>query len=243
MPTSETHFTPTTITGKPVRDEAQAFWQQLAQRTPTVYMTPLLIGSNLLIWLLMVGAGAGIMGENLMVFLEWGANYAPLTRSGEWWRLLTSAFLHFGLMHLAFNLFALVQIGPLVEQMYGNVGYLLLYLAAAIAGSLASLVFHPQPVLSAGASGAIFGLYGALLGYLLVRRHSVPRAVLTPLRNHTLWFVGYSLVMGLSSVGIDNAAHVGGFVGGFVLGMVYTGLFGPTDPRLVKVGWYDLIES
>ncbi|MFZ4655795.1 MAG: rhomboid family intramembrane serine protease [Caldilineaceae bacterium] len=206
-------------------DETVAFLQQLFQRTPTIFITQLLIGLNILIWVLMVFSGAGIMGEDLVVFVHWGANYAPFTTNGEWWRLFTSIFLHFGIIHLGFNMFALYQIGPILERIYGNLGYLLIYLAAAITGGLASLLFYTPPIVSAGASGAIFGLYGALLGYLLCRKHCVPRPILIALRNNALWVVSIAFLIGLSDIQIDNAAHLGGLVGGFCFGIYYTSLF------------------
>jgi rhomboid protease GluP len=111
--------------------------------------------------------------------IAWGANYGPDTiTNGQWWRLLTSMFLHIGIVHLAFNMIVLLQIGPFVERLVGNVGFLIVYFVSGFAGNVTSLVWNPYTV-SAGASGAIFGLYGLLLGFLLMsRRDSIPTDVL-----------------------------------------------------------------
>jgi rhomboid protease GluP len=149
--------------------------------------------------------------------VRWGSNYGPYTLAGEWWRLLTSCFIHFGLVHLALNMYALYQTGSTTERLFGRGRFLALYLFAGLTGSLASMVWNPT-INGAGASGAIFGVFGGLIAFTLDARNRVPRAVMTEHRNSTLLFAGYSLFYGAVHPNIDNAAHLGGLGGGFLMG-------------------------
>jgi rhomboid protease GluP len=121
-------------------------------------------------------------------------------------------------MHLVFNMYVLLTIGPFMERLSGGVSYLVLYLVAGLGGTVASLARNPVTV-SAGASGAIFGLYGGLLGFLLWHRNTIPAEALKPLLKGAVIFVGYNLAFGVLQSGIDMAAHIGGLVTGFVLGL------------------------
>ena len=209
------------------QDEAQAeraaFALALRALTPRVVVTPALVAVNVVVFVLMLGSGVHPLTPAAEAFLPWGGNYGPLTIiKGEWWRLLTANFLHFGLIHLAVNMWVLWDVGPLVERLVGNVGFLLLYLLSGILGSVASL-FWTQEVVSAGASGAVFGVFGALLGFLLWRRDSVPTDVLAALRNSGGAFLAYNFLFGLvlgQKLNIDHAAHLGGLAGGFLCGIV-----------------------
>jgi hypothetical protein len=136
--------------------------------------------------------------------------------SGQWWRLVTSMFLHFGVMHLAFNMLALWVFGVLAERLFGNVRFLAIYLIAGIAGSVTSFLWHPV-VNGAGASGAIFGVLGALLAFFLRGEEGVPKSVLRAQRNSAALYIAYSLLNG-ARMGIDNAAHLGGLLAGMLLG-------------------------
>ena len=151
--------------------------------------------------------------------LDWGANFGPLTLAGQWWRLLTCMFLHFGLIHIGFNMYVLWQIGHFVERLVGNAGLLLLYLMSGLAASIASLAWNPS-VVSAGASGAVFGVCGALLGFIAFRRDTIPGQVIKSLRSSLITFVIYNVVFSMVVPAIDMAAHLGGFVYGLVCGMV-----------------------
>jgi rhomboid protease GluP len=148
-----------------------------------------------------------------------GSDFGPYTTQGDWWRLLTSMFLHVGAIHLAFNMWALASFGPVVERLYGSVSYALLYLVAGIAGSLASVSWNPA-INSVGASGPVFGVLGALIAAQMRNDGSIPNSVLRPLRNSSLIFTGGALVAGLLSREVDNAAHLGGVAMGFILGLV-----------------------
>ncbi len=151
--------------------------------------------------------------------IAWGADYGPLTGSGQWWRLWTSNFVHIGLVHLVCNLLALWQVGDLVERLVGNAGFLLLYTLSGILGSLASFYWNPL-LLSAGASGAIFGVYGALLACLFQNPGVFPRSILTRLTRSTALFVGYNILYGLRATGINLVAHLGGLAGGLLCGLI-----------------------
>jgi membrane associated rhomboid family serine protease len=195
------------------------FQQRLERVTPKTYVTTALIAVNVVVFAAMGADGAGFLAPNLEAHLRWGANLGPLTAAGEWWRLATSTFLHFGVLHLALNMWVLYENGRVVERLYGNLHFLVLYLFAGIAGSLNSLLWHPM-VTSAGASGAIFGVLGGLLAFALRMRDSVPFAVTKTQVNSTLLFIAYSLINGFATAGIDNAAHLGGLAGGFLIGLL-----------------------
>jgi rhomboid protease GluP len=208
----------------PAPDEAPQpgdglFWARLARGALAAPVTTLLLVGNLLVYITVGAIGGGWVTARAGLYAAFGANFGPLTTDGEWWRLLSSTFIHFGLLHFALNMVALWDFGRWVESLYGSLSYALLYLASGIAGSLASVAWNPW-VLSAGASGAVFGVLGALLAYALK-----PGMGLAPqeLRRHrivALVFIGYSLAWGLVGKGIDNAAHLGGLVAGFALGFV-----------------------
>lgn len=197
-----------------------SFQEQLRETTPRLYVTPLLIGVNVAVFAVIGYWGAGLFEADGWLYVKWGANYGPLTASGQWQRLLTHAFLHFGIVHLALNMWVLFEVGRLVERLYGPVFFALIYLGAAITGGFASLLWHEHPHISVGASGAIFGVYGALLAYLLIRGDTLPRAVIKHLALIALVFVGVSMAYGLLQSGIDNAAHIGGLAGGCALGLI-----------------------
>jgi rhomboid protease GluP len=158
---------------------------------------------------------------NPLVLLRLGANQAALVlEDGQWWRLLASTFLHIGFVHLLLNGFALFQLGPLVEAWLGGLRLLVIYFASGVAGSLTSVLwrgFQGERGLSAGASGAIFGILGALIAFL-VRRHARLRPEARALLLQFLLWAGINVVFGFTNPGIDNAAHLGGFAAGLLLG-------------------------
>jgi rhomboid protease GluP len=201
-------------------DPAAEFRARLAVITPELFVAKTLIAINVVVFLGMIVDGVNPLEPSIASLIRWGADFGPKTiGGGEWWRLFTSMFLHIGILHIAFNMFVLWQIGPFVERLLGNLGFLIVYLVSGLAGAYVSLAWNPY-VVSAGASGAIFGLYGALLGFLATRRDSIPAEVLAPLTKSALVFLGYNLVYGLIRTGTDLGAHGGGLVGGFVCGLV-----------------------
>jgi rhomboid protease GluP len=149
--------------------------------------------------------------------LRWGANAGALTISGEWWRLLTNIFMHGSLLHIAFNMWCLWNLGQLCESLYGRWTYAAIYLICGVGASLASAAWHPYTP-SVGASGAIFGLAGALIAAFKLGEFSVPRAALSGTLRSLGAFVVYNLIFGFALPGIDNTAHIGGLVTGLILG-------------------------
>ena len=201
------------------RDLQSHFLQRLDQLSPRAPITPILVVLNVLVFIGMLLAGAGLVDINPVVAVQWGSNFGPLTTGGEWWRLLSSTFIHFGVLHLAFNMLALYQTGPMVERMYGSVHFLVLYVIAGLVGSATSLLWNPL-VHSAGASGAIFGVFGGMLAFMVKPGNAVPPAIVSAHRNSTLVFIAFNLFYGFASTGIDNAAHIGGLLSGFLAGLL-----------------------
>jgi rhomboid protease GluP len=176
------------------------------RRTP---VTTLLLISIAVVYVLQF-----VTGDQL---IELGANYGPAIREGQYWRLVTNMFLHGGLFHLAFNGWALFQLGSLFELWLGSSRLLLVYFATGIAGSLASAWFTQGP--SVGASGAIFGLMGALIAFLLRRRAALTPEGKSILMQLVAW-AAINVYFGLSDPQIDNSAHLGGCAAGLLLGFV-----------------------
>jgi len=215
------------------------FGLALFTQTPRAWVTPLLLGLNVAVFAVMILSGVSVMNPTSDSLLRWGADFGPYVSRGEIWRLLTNTFVHVGAVHLLMNMIGLWQIGLLVERLLGNAGYLVTYLLAGLAGSLTSMAVHPFTV-SAGASGAIFGIYGALVSYLLRHRGSVPRQALSRLQSTAITFVGFNVFFGLRVKGIDMAAHSGGFVGG---GIVALFVSSPLGQRSAHAGRKALLTA
>jgi membrane associated rhomboid family serine protease/Flp pilus assembly protein TadD len=196
----------------------------LTTRAP-VSVTVVLVGINLFMFVAMVLKGASVMQPDVDQLLRWGANFGPLTIGGQWWRLLTAMFVHIGIVHMALNMWALWNLGTLAEYLYGAKTFLALYLLSGLAASLASLAHNPL-VTTAGASGAIFGVAGALISTLYLAKLPTPRSALRTSLISLIVFAGYSLAYGFVKGGIDNGAHIGGLVSGLLLGAVLTMDFG-----------------
>jgi rhomboid protease GluP len=199
--------------------EIKAYEAQLALAGRADPVTKALIAANVLVFGAAGIAGAGFLVPNPQVLQAWGTNFGPLTTDGQWWRVVSSIFLHFGFFHLALNMWALYVGGRLVERLFGSPSFALLYFTSGIGGSLCSLIWNPA-VNSAGASGAIFGVYGAMLAFFLRKNSSVPPSVVRQQRASGITFIAFNLMNGFSHAGIDNAAHVGGLAVGLAMGFV-----------------------
>ncbi len=161
--------------------------------------------------------------------VDLGATYGWLIAAkGEWWRIVTGTFLHGGLTHIGLNMFSLYIVGKVTEELFGRGEYLLLYLASGIAGAALSVAIHPDG-LSVGASGAIFGIFGAIAGYALAHRHRLGDRFKRFMREFGA-VLGLNLVLGFTIPGIDMSAHIGGLIVGFVGGYL------ARYPRAVQ-GW------
>jgi len=183
-----------------------------------LYLTYAIIAINLIVFILMAIDGAGLFEPNGLVHLKWGSNFAPLTLNGDWWRLLTCTFIHFGVIHVALNMYCLYTVSIYLEPMLGKAKFITAYLCTGILSSVASLWWHTLPVNSAGASGAVFGMYGVFLA--LLTSNIIPKQVRQSLLKSIGIFVAYNLIYGLKG-GVDNSAHIGGLLSGFVIGYIY----------------------
>lgn len=183
-----------------------------------LYVTYAIIAVNVLVFVLMAINGAGIFETNGLVHIKWGSNFGPLTLSGDWWRLITSVFIHFGIIHLLMNMYSLYMVGIYLEPMLGKIKYAAAYLCTGVFGSIVSVWWHKDPANSAGASGAIFGMYGLFLA--LLTTNLIPKKIRQGLLQSIGIFVVYNLIYGVKG-GVDNSAHVGGLVSGFVIGYIY----------------------
>lgn len=180
------------------------------------YVTYALLAINILLFIIMVFvSGDGVYGFQTETLVKFGGNVKSLVLNGEYWRLIASAFLHDGFLHLICNMYALYVLGIQLENFFGKTRFAIIYLFSAITGNLLSLVFADPNVVSIGASGAIFGLFGSLLYFGYYYRVYLG----TVLRTQIVPVILINLLFGIVTPGIDNAAHIGGLIGGIFISM------------------------
>jgi rhomboid protease GluP len=196
---------------------APSFYELLVRATPRFFVTPALITANVAYFVVAIVYGVSPIEPDPRHVLDLGGLYGPLVFEGEWWRILSATFVHIGFLHLFFNMWCLWSLGNAAERMFGNFTFLVIYLLSGIGGCLASLAWRPAG-LSAGASGAVFGIAGALVSMLYFGHILVPRRVVRDLLSSLTFFVGFNLLLGSLLIGIDNAGHIGGLVVGLLLG-------------------------
>ncbi|MBL7766453.1 MAG: rhomboid family intramembrane serine protease [Chitinophagaceae bacterium] len=184
---------------------------------PGYFITPILINLNILIFILMLFDGVHILSPDTESLIQWGANFKPLTLAGEAWRLFTCCFIHIGIMHLLMNMYALMFVGILLEPYLGKIRLSVAYVLTGLVASMTSLWWHDDSV-SAGASGAIFGLYGLFLAMLTTK--VIEKSSRKQLLSSIGLFVIYNLGMGLRG-NTDNAAHIGGLLSGLLIGYAF----------------------
>jgi rhomboid protease GluP len=199
----------------PVPSSTPAPSIRLALPAHRVWVTWLLIAINAAVLVLMELNGGSQRTSTLITF---GAKVNTLINAGEVWRLFTSMFLHIGLIHLAVNCFSLYNIGVVLERFIGSARFAVLYVLAGLCGGLASYWFSPRSI-SAGASGAIFGLLGALAVFFYLHRTLFGKSANSVLTNIVVVAL-LNLGLGASIPGIDNFAHVGGLAGGLIVGVL-----------------------
>lgn len=171
------------------------------------FFTYIFMAVQILIFLLMEWAGGS---KSSIILIDFGAKFNPLILEGEWWRFITPMFLHIGFLHLFMNSLALYYLGTVVERIFGNFRFLFIYLIAGFGGTIASFLFSSS--ISAGASGAIFGCFGALLyfGYIY------PKLFFRTMGLNIIIILAINLSLGFTISGIDNAGHIGGLAAGFL---------------------------
>ena len=204
--------------------------QLMCSPARAVPVTVLLIALNILVFLLMARVSLSPWSLSHADPLTWGANFGPATQDGQWWRLLSAVFVHFSLIHITLNMWALWDVGRLLERLLGRWRYALLYLGTGAAGNLLSLAVQGNEKVTGGASGAIFGLYGALIVFLWRERRQVDPAEFRWLFTVAVGFSAVMLGLGFFIPAIDNAAHGGGLLAGALLGSLLARPWKPGSP-------------
>ena len=198
-------------------EENERFNKMYNQKKPIV--TWILMGINILIFILMYIIGKG--SEDIETLTKFGAIVPSLVKAGDYYRLITCAFLHIGFIHLACNMYSLFVLGPTIEHFFGKAKFILIYLYSAIIGSLFVMLFQGANTISAGASGAIFGLLGSLLYFGYSYRGYIGNQII----RSVIPVIIINLFIGFTFSGISNAAHIGGLIGGIFV----TFMLGPND--------------
>src|SRR5881397_1307148 len=199
--------------------------------TPRPIITRSLVGLNVVAFLATALLGVSVIEPSAGELLRWGADFGPRTLTAQPWRLFTSTFLDFGIVHLALNMWCLWALGALAEPLFGWAAFLLLYLVSGLGASVASMLVHPM-VVSAGASGAIFGVAGGLITQLKLRHDGLKLPVPRSALGSVVAFVGYNLVFSLTRPNVDIAGHVGGLLVGLWLGALLQRGSGTEPTRL-----------
>lgn len=206
-------------------------------------VTSVLIGLNVLVFVLMVLSGVSITTPDNRQLVNWGANWGPYTLTSQPWRLLTCTYVHIGILHIALNMWCLWNLGALAERIFDRWTYVLGYTWCGIAGSIFGLWWHPI-VPEAGASGAIFGIAGLLISALYLGHLPVHPSALKATLRSLLSFAGYNLFFGAVIPGISNAAHLGGFITGLGLGAVLAPrLTASPDERNSRRRWIFIVAG
>ena len=181
-------------------------------------VTYLLISTNIFYFIFMIAMGVDPINPTAYSIHYFGANFGPDIFNGEYWRPLASNYIHIGFIHLLFNMWCLYSIGLELERFLGSEYFFLVYTLSGVSGSISSC-FINYDIIGAGASGAIFGISGALLVivyYINNKSDGVIQYNYSPL----LFFIGYNTFFGFMIPGIDNAAHIGGLIAGLIISLV-----------------------
>jgi len=189
-----------------------------ARRESTITLTQVLFGANIAVFVAMILASQSV-DFPWQILVHFGANSGPYTLTGEWWRLVTYMFLHGGIMHILFNMWCLWSFGDLCESLYGRWTYAGIYFITGLAGGLGSIIWNPA-TFTVGASGALFGLTGALIASIYVGEFSLSAVSTTGILTSLIFWGAFSLIFGFISPGIDNSCHIGGLLSGLALGAV-----------------------
>jgi rhomboid protease GluP len=222
------------------------------QIAPATYV---LTGINVAVYLLMVLQGVSPVAPSSVQLMDhWGANVGLYVLADhQWWRLVTSTFVHSGIIHIATNMWCLYNLGLLGEPLMGAFGVFATYLLTGVSGNLLSVALHPGAVsggrildygvISVGASGAVFGLAGALIPLLGSKLLPVDRAEVARLRKSVIYFAVLNFVIDFgvnafnTPVRIDNMAHLGGFLSGLLLGVLLVPKLGTDRTQWIRRQW------
>lgn len=179
-----------------------------------------IILANVLVFAAMAvfSGGKSAVSPTTLFLLDWGANYGPSTFGGEYWRLVSCTFVHSGFLHIAMNMAVFNDISRTVERLMGTLKFVLMYFISGIGGSLVSSLVNPVGV-SVGASGAVFGVYGALLAFVQMHRSEIPKEVFSETCKGLFAFIILNLAIGFASAHTDNGAHIGGLIFGYLSGL------------------------
>ena len=192
-------------------------------------LTYTLIACSIVAYLFSALLSQSLTDMELQTLVDMGALYGPLTvLKGEWWRLFSAMFLHGGMTHLLMNMFSLYLIGRGAEMYFDTKSYLSIYFFSGLIGGLVSLYVHPVSV-GVGASGAVFGVFGALAGFFLAHKEKIAAYTKTFMKDFAIIIV-INLVIGLSIPSIDVSAHIGGLIVGFIGGFVLS-----KDPKWIWI--------
>jgi len=198
---------------------------------------------NLFFYLISIVLSGNIVDINLQTLVDMGALYGPLVvLQSQWWRLLSAIFLHGGMTHILMNMFSLYLIGRGMELYFSKAAYITIYLFSGFIGGIASLYMHPQSV-GIGASGAIFGVFGALGGFFLAHKDRIATERGRQILKDFAIIIGLNLFLGLSVASIDMSAHIGGLLTGFTSGFLiarYRKAIIPFSIVLSILVWYML---
>jgi len=182
-------------------------------------LTYTLIGLNLIVYIFSSFYSHSIVDMQIEALADMGALFGPyVVQQGEWWRLFTAMFLHGGMTHILMNMFSLYLIGRGAEMYFDTNSYISIYLFSGLIGGLASLYMHPMSV-GVGASGAIFGVFGALAGFFLAHKEEIAVQSKAFMKDFAI-IIGINLVIGFSIEAVDVSAHVGGLVVGLIGGFL-----------------------
>jgi len=199
------------------------------RNTPPI--TTALVGINVAVFVAMTLTGVSPVAPATGPLLKWGANWGPLSLGLQPWRMLSSNYIHAGILHIGLNMWCLWNLGFLAERIFDPWTYVLTYTACGLSGSIASLWLHPM-VVGVGASGAIFGLAGALIAALYLGHLPIPPGAVRSTLRSLVAFAGYNLFFGAISPFIDNSAHIGGLLCGLAIGaLLAKHLMAPPEVR------------
>jgi membrane associated rhomboid family serine protease len=214
----------------------------VARRIALPPVTLTIMAANALVYVAMTLSGVSWSEPNVVDAVKWGADFGPLTLNSDWWRLFTSTFVHFGIIHIALNMWCLWNLGTTLEPFMGRKVFGVMYVASGLAASLVSTAWNPWRV-SAGASGAIFGVAGALISYLALKKTPMDKSLVNRNLKSLGLFIFYNLLYGVRG-GVDNSAHLGGLVAGLILGAAIPPMVrASAGPQYIPVGPPDMARD